>query len=230
MTTYPRYALYYVPSANSALYRFGAEALGYDVYTGETLPFPSELLRDIPDWSEVTREPRKYGFHGTLKAPFALAEGKTEADLIAACEAFASTRSETPVLKPVITRIGGFIAITPGEINDSLNQLAQDCVVDFDPFRAPMTPVDRARRKPESLSETQRSHLDRWGYPYVMEEFRFHMTLTGHLSPERGADILARLQADFVASDAHAVNAIALVKQTNSGDRFNHLRTFAFRA
>ena len=41
------------------------------------------------------------------------------------------------------------------------------------------------RRRPETLSPRQRELLHRRGYPFVMEEFRFHPRLTGGLPQDR---------------------------------------------
>ena len=89
MADYPRYAIYYAPSPGSDLDRFGAQLLGYDAYSGEELPFPNDIIRMAPDWRDLTKDPRKYGFHATLKAPMSLAPGKTEPEILAACESFA---------------------------------------------------------------------------------------------------------------------------------------------
>src|SRR4051812_32481066 len=197
MTDSPRYAIYFAAGVDHALSRFGAELLGYDAYTGNELPFPADASRLAPDWRDITADPRKYGFHATLKAPMALAPGKTEAELLAACVAFAGKARPVPVIRPVVDAISGFIAIIPAEPVDALQELAADCVRAFDDFRICLTAEDRARRRPEKLSERQRDYLDRWGYPYVMEEFRFHMTLTGRLDAERRGPILEMLRARF---------------------------------
>src|SRR5688572_2758569 len=97
-----RYAIYYVPAADSALHRFGAELLGYDAFSGEDLPFPVGILQAAPDWGDLTNDPRKYGFHATLKAPMSLASGKTEVELLAACAAFAATPRAIPQIRPVV--------------------------------------------------------------------------------------------------------------------------------
>ena len=184
MTPFPRYAIYYAPDLDSDLHRFGAALLGYDAGSGDTLPFSADVLAQAPDWAALTDDPRKYGFHGTLKAPFPLAAGHTEADLVAACEKFAATPRAIPAIVPLVRAISGFIAVVPAEPSTDLGALAQDCVEAFDRFRAPMTPEDRARRRPEALTARQVEQLDRFGYPYVRDDFRFHMTLTGRLSPE----------------------------------------------
>ncbi|UWU69796.1 DUF1045 domain-containing protein [Bradyrhizobium sp. NC92] len=229
MTGFPRYAIYFAAGSDSALSRFGAELLGYDAYTGDELPFPQQALHVAPDWREVSADPRKYGFHATLKAPMALSPGKTEADLKAACAAFAAEARPHPVISPIVDSISGFIAVIPAEPVEALEQLAADCVREFDPFRAALTAEDRARRKPEKLSERQRDYLDRWGYPYVMEEFRFHMTLTGRLDAERRGPILQMLRERFAALqlDALAVDRIALFKQDDAKARFRIIGEWA---
>jgi len=229
MTDFPRYAIYFAAGADSALSRFGAELLGYDVYTGDEMPFPADASRVAPDWRDVTADPRKYGFHGTLKAPMALAPGRTEAELIAVCAAFAGKARPMPSIRPVVDSISGFIAVIPTEPVGALQQLAADCVREFDDFRAPMTAEDRARRKPDKLTERQRDYLDRWGYPYVMEEFRFHMTLTGRLDAERRGPILEMLRARFSALglETLAIDRIALFKQDDARARFRFVGEWA---
>ncbi|MHC2622875.1 putative phosphonate metabolism protein [Bradyrhizobium huanghuaihaiense] len=229
MTGFPRYAIYFAAGSDSALSRFGAELLGYDAYTGDELPFPQQALHVAPDWRDVSADPRKYGFHATLKAPMALAPGKTEAELMAACAAFVGKARPFPVIRPVVDAISGFIAVIPAEPVEALQGLAADSVRDFDAFRAPLTAEDRARRRPEKLSERQRDYLDRWGYPYVMEEFRFHMTLTGRLDAERRGPILQMLRERFAGLrlDALTVDRIALFKQDDARARFRIIGEWA---
>ncbi|WFU73269.1 DUF1045 domain-containing protein [Bradyrhizobium sp. CB2312] len=229
MTGFPRYAIYFAAGADSALTRFGAELLGYDAYTGDELPFPADALRIAPDWRDVTSDPRKYGFHATLKAPMALAPGKSEAELSAACVSFAGKARPIPAISPIVDSISGFIAVIPAAPVDALQQLAADCVREFDSLRLALTAEDRARRRPERLSERQRDYLDRWGYPYVMEEFRFHMTLTGRLDAERRGPILQMLRERFAALklDTLTVDRIALFKQDDAKARFRIIGEWA---
>jgi putative phosphonate metabolism protein len=229
MTGFPRYAIYFAAGSDSALSRFGAELLGYDAYTGDELPCPGDALRVAPDWRDITAEPRRYGFHGTLKAPMGLAPGRTEAELVAACAAFAGKTRPIPVIRPVVDSISGFIAVIPAEPVEALQQLAADCAREFDDFRAALTAEDRTRRRPEKLSERQRDYLDRWGYPYVMEEFRFHMTLTARLDAERRGPILAMLRARFAALglDTIEIDRLALFKQDDAKARFGIIGEWA---
>jgi putative phosphonate metabolism protein len=229
MTETPRYAIYYALALHSELDRFGAHLLGYDAFRGETLPFPDGIEQLLPDWRDLTQDPRKYGFHATLKAPMALADDKSEGELLAACAEFAAMPRPIPMIVPVVSAIGDFIAITPSEPSSELQALAADAVSRFDGFRAPLTARDHARRSPDRLPPRQREYLERWGYPYVMEEFRFHMTLTGRLPAERREAVLAILRQRFAALDTNsiAVDRLALFKQSDSGSGFQIVRQYS---
>jgi putative phosphonate metabolism protein len=228
MISFPRYAIYYVAAAGSALDRFGGQLLGYDGFGGEELPFPDGILQSAPDWRELTHDPRKYGFHATLKAPLPLASGKTEAELLAASEIFAGTPRPIPVIRPVVDSISGFIAVVPAERSVELERLAADCVREFDSFRAPLTPEDRTRRNPSALTPRQCEYLDRWGYPYVLEEFRFHMTLTGRLDAVRRQPVLTMLRDRFstLGLKTLAIDRIAVCRQDETDSRFRIISDF----
>jgi putative phosphonate metabolism protein len=227
----PRYAIYYAPASGSELDRFGAHLLGYDAFSGAELPFPDGFAQLVPDWRDLTQDPREYGFHATLKAPLSLATGRTETELLAACETFAGTPRPIPIVQPVVDMISGFIAVVPASPSAELSRLAADCVSRFDRFRAPLAPTDRARRNPAGLTPRQCEQLDRWGYPYVMEDFRFHMTLTGRLPAERRAPILAMLQQRFAAIEIAtlAIDRFALFRQGDAGSRFQIIGCWPFR-
>jgi putative phosphonate metabolism protein len=232
MANYPRYAIYHTPARNSELDRFGAHMLGYDAYGGEDLPFPESVTQAHSDWRDLTQDPRKYGFHATLKAPMTLADGKTEADLVAACKTFATTPRPIPIIEPIVDSISGFIAVIPAQPSAELQQLAADCTREFDPFRAQLTPEDRARRNPEELSPRQRDYLESWGYPYVMEEFRFHMTLTGRLDAFRRRPIVEMLRDRFsaVGLERLAIDRLALLRQDDGASRFRIIAHWPLRA
>lgn len=226
MGIYPRYAIYYAPAPESELSRFGAQLLGYDAHSGTDLPFPDGLTLSRADWLDITKDPRKYGFHATLKAPMTLADGKTEADLAAACETFAATGRRIPVIEPIVDSISGFIAVIPASPSAELAQLAAEVTREFDSFRAPLTPEDRAGRNPAKLTPSQRDYLDRWGYPYVMEDFRFHMTLTGRLDAERREPVMAMLRSRFseIGLRTLAIDRVALFRQDGAASRFRIIR------
>ena len=232
MSNFPRYAIYYAPPAGTALDRFGAHLLGYDAWVGAALPFPDSVMEKVPDWRDLSEDPRKYGFHATLKAPLSLANGETESELLAACADFADQKRPIPVIAPVVSSLSGFIAVIPEAPSNELELLAAECVRTFDCFRAPLTSEERARRRPHKLTPRQVEYLDRWGYPYVMEEFRFHMTLTGRLSEVRHEEVLTMLRSRFARLGLKQleIDRIALFKQTDHSARFTIIGDWPLRA
>jgi len=222
----PRYAIYFVPSADSALYRFGSSVLGYDCYTGETIPYPAELACQAPSWARMVEEPRRYGFHATLKAPFSVLPACTQAQLIDAFESFAISERQTPTIVPVIELLGDFAAVLPRDSESAIDALAARCTTVFDVFRVPLSAHERARRMAAGLSPTQIENLDRWGYPYTFSDFRFHMTLTSRIAPEAQARTLAALRRSFERLCGYqtiAVDRLVLLKQDAAQANFRVL-------
>ena len=221
----PRYAIYFVPPAGSDLYRFGARFLGYDCYTGADLGYPPDAELDPAAWSELTREPRSYGFHATLKAPFHLPPRFTESDLVAELRRFAAIPRALPTIEPAVQGLGRFVAIVARVPSAAVDRLAADCVMAFDRFRLPLTAAEKRGRVGAGLSERQIENLHRWGYPYVFDDFRFHMTLTGPIDADRRTAILTLLRARFAAisSGPLPIAQLVLLRQDPQSGRFRAL-------
>jgi putative phosphonate metabolism protein len=212
----PRFAIYFVPPATTALYRFGAGFLGYDCYTGHDLGYTQKTGLRAAEWAELTREPRKYGFHATLKAPFQLLPKLTEMDLATELRRIAASPRMVPTIEPIVQALGSFVAVVSDRANAAVDRLAADCVTAFEEFRLPLAPEERARRLAAGLSARQIAHLDRWGYPYVFDEFRFHMTLTGPVDGQRRGAIVTLLQAllnHVTGGDPLPIAQLVLVRQ-----------------
>ena len=191
----PRFALYAAPATDHPMHDIAARWLGRDPETGAEYPAMPAAGLDAGRSAALTAAPRKYGFHGTLKPPFALAGGCDEEQLIMALEHFAAARRPLRVaLKPAA--LGSFLALRPEKPSPELDALAADCIRNFDRFRAPASEQELARRRAAGLSERQEQYLRDWGYPYVLDEFRMHFTLTGRIgdAAERQA-VLAHLTA-----------------------------------
>lgn len=180
--TYTRYAVYYVPPQRAAWADFCTAWLGWDMVSGKTLPQPP-VPGDLPlPVSQLTQTPRKYGLHATLKPPFRLAPGRTQGELLAAARELARTLEPAQTEALHLARLGRFLALRPTGEETAINQIAAACVDVLDPFRAAPTHGELEKRRQAGLSPRQQANLDRWGYPYVMEDFRFHITLTGRIS------------------------------------------------
>ena len=93
-----RYAIYFTPEQHDPLTRLAADWLGRDPFTGAATKPPASTVLSPAEIAFHTASARRYGFHATLKAPFRLAEGESQADLEAAMAEFA--RATAPVVIP----------------------------------------------------------------------------------------------------------------------------------
>ncbi len=185
-----RYAVYFAPDRHSPWWAFGAHWLGRDEHDNCALDQPSLAGMGPMELSTITAEPRRYGFHATLKAPFHLSDGIDEATLVARLGKLAQTLSPVPLGQLRVATLGHFVALVPDTEPDGLQALAASCVSGLDDLRAPLTQAELARRQPASLDPRETELLNRYGYPHVMERFRLHLTLTGPVNAPLGQRVL----------------------------------------
>jgi putative phosphonate metabolism protein len=221
-----RFAIYFAPSATSDLWERAATWLGRDASDGDVFDGPVAGI-ERARLLNLTQSANRYGFHATLKAPMALADGAAEADLREALTAFVARHQPLDLGLPKITSLGGFLALTVAE-QDALQDFAAHVVEDFDVFRAPMSVKDRAARVGKGLSERQIELLDAYGYPYVFEEFRFHMTLTDRLDEADAADIASAAGTWFapVLEEPLLLDRLSLFHEADAGTPFRRIADF----
>ncbi|MEO1694264.1 MAG: DUF1045 domain-containing protein [Pseudomonadota bacterium] len=225
-----RYAVYFMPAAGSDLGAFGASVVGRDAETGGAVPPPPRLTETFQTWSEMTAAPRRYGFHATLKAPFRLTDGARETDVLAAATAFAEDQPPIALPRLQVVRLGRFLALTECAASSAVSDFAEAVVRGFDPLRAPMSAQDRARRLAAPLTARQIELLDAWGYPHVLDQFRFHMTLTGPLpdaDAERAKAVLTELFESVEQPDS--IDALTIAKQSAPDADFRVLERLPLR-
>lgn len=226
MNRMKRYAVYYAPPPGPFAERAGAW-LGWDAARGMAVAQPRVPGLPMP-LEDLTAEPRRYGFHGTMRAPFRLAEGVDEAEL------HQQLAGLIPALRGVtldglqLHHLDGFLALTPCGDVTALQGLARRIVEATDCLRAPLNDEDIARRKPESLTALQHAYLMRWGYPHVMELYQFHLTLTGRLIASDAAAIFPILQAHFapVLPQPFVIDDLCLFGEDAQG-RFHLMHRYA---
>jgi putative phosphonate metabolism protein len=226
-----RYAIYWAPPADSMLATFGRSWLGRDTEGRAPSPRPAIDGLHPAGLDALTAEPRRYGLHATLKPPFGLAEGSSPSALIGALAEFAAAAN--PLLLPTLRlcRVERFLALTPSMPCPALDNLAARCVTHFDHFRRPASPAALARRRAAGLSEREEEYLLRWGYPYVLDRFRFHVTLTGPLEASEAERLMPPLA---VLSQPATMMPIlladfALFHESVPGAPFRLIERFAFR-
>lgn len=225
-----RYALYFAPDSQSQLARFGEWVLGRTATQARrddvSNPFP-----DRDRWLALTESPAHYGFHATLKAPFELADDHSFEELKTQVAEFASRHSAVSLPGLLPRALAGFTALTLEHQPDELQRLALSIVETFEPFRRALSASDIERRRQQPLSPRQLELLERFGYPYVDEEFRFHMTLSGPLG-ERDKDYFDWLQDHYrqMVSDTPQLDQLAIYSQTCRTAPFLRLHSYPLAA
>ncbi|HEV7264012.1 MAG TPA: DUF1045 domain-containing protein [Falsiroseomonas sp.] len=212
-----RVAAYWAPRVDDPLHHLGSRWLGRDAETGASIPQPA--LPDL-DIEEITADARRYGLHGTLKPPFHLATGWQELR----ADAMALAARTRPFAMPplVLAEHHGFLALIETVKSAEFKAFCDACVTVLDTHRAPPTEAELDRRRPERMTERQRTHLDRWGYPYVLDEWWFHATLSRRLTPAERAVVEPALAAHLGDAPAlpRRVTELCLFTQATPGASF----------
>ena len=193
-TSEARYAIYFAPPQGTGLERVCSAILGRCVSSGTALQQPAIPGIEPVRWAELTASPRHYGLHATLKPPFFLAKPHDEAALLECVDLIAAKMRPFDLPGLELSLLGSFLALTLTVSCQELEDLARICVTALDHFRRPPRPEELARRRAKGLTANQERLLGLWGYPYVLEKMRFHLTLTGSIpDPQERESVRAAL-------------------------------------
>ncbi|MFC3125831.1 DUF1045 domain-containing protein [Pseudoroseomonas globiformis] len=221
-----RVALYWAPRSDDPLHRLGSQWLGRDAERGVLLGQPE--MNGFNLW-ELTSDARRYGLHATLKAPFHLQRSFPE--FVEAVDDVARSLKpfELPALQ--VSELDGFLALTQKQPSAALQHLAETCVSALDAFRPELTDDEIARRKPDGLGQRDREYLMRWGYPYVFESWRFHVTLSCRLSGDETVLVKPHAERHFQdALAARPVQDICIFSQDGPAEPFRLVHRAGFEA
>lgn len=207
-----RYAIYVTP--DGLLGQRGAEWLGWDMAKAGPVPHPD--VQDV-DVAKITKRPRKYGFHGTIKPPMVLVNGTSIEELKSTATSLTNHLAPVTLAGLGVSRIGGFLALTPLGDTSALATMAATVVKGLDTFRAPAAPEELARRRQRPLSPTQELNLAEWGYPYVMDDFRFHITLTGPLKDSEAITPIVSAHFAPVLPAPYVIDHLTLAGEDSDG-------------
>ncbi|MEJ7688889.1 MAG: DUF1045 domain-containing protein [Variovorax sp.] len=229
-----RHAIYFAPPVDSAWWQAGSEWLGRCAAQGRTLTQPPIAGVPAPVQAQLTRAPRRYGFHATLKAPFALAPSAGMRPLQAALRDICSTHAAFEMPRMKVAQVDDFLALVPDDGDSSaIDALAAACVKRLQPLAAALSEAELERRRKAGLTPEEDALLLRWGYPFVLERFRFHMSLTGALAdaaPDEVEAIERAAEALFGALPAMRFDALSLFAEPTAGADFALVEQMALGA
>jgi len=220
-----RAAIYWAPELDDPLHVAGSAWLGRDAETAATLPQPP-----LDGVGEMTADPRGYELHATLKPPFRLA-GRYQ-DFIADATEWAAAKMPFDLPPLSVQDLKGFLALRESLACPPLHALADSAVAALDHHRAPPTEAELERRRKAMLSPAHEALLARWGYPYVMEHWQFHVTLTRRLSPIEAGRIRPAAEAHFagIADRPRKIGAVCIFTQAAPDQPFLIAERLSFSA
>lgn len=214
-----RYSINFTPPAHDPLTIAAAQWLGRHAFSDLTVEPPAIRGLGIHDIAYNTALPRRSGFHGSLRPSFTLAAGMTEQMLLRELMRFAGRHRPFELPRLEIIRMGGQFALAPAIPSQPMHLLAAAVVMEFERFRAPIPDDELERADPGNLSAGQFANMLRWGDPHVMDEFRFHMMLTGPVQSPDLSRFETGLRSHFepVLSEATVVANLALFVEAEPG-------------
>ena len=217
-----RFAIYFVPDPSEAWAQFCTAWLGWDITSSKAVAHP-ELNNGVGPVSAITAVPRRYGLHATIKPPFRLRAGKSPRALLRTAQDLVADTAPLTLSRLEVSRLSRFLALTVAGETTDLNNMAARMVRGLDDFRAPPSDHELERRRAANLSSAQEENLLKWGYPHVMDQFRFHITLTSKLPKDDLAKTEAALERHLLPNlpNPFTIRELALVGEDEEG--FFHL-------
>jgi len=228
-----RCAVYFVPEVHSDWWLAGSRWLGRCAASGVTYPPPVIDGLEATAFQACTADPRRYGWHATLKAPFRLADGQSLPTVQSALRDLAQRMPAFDMPPLHVTRMGSFLALVPQGDLSQIQATAAACVTELHPLAQALSEADLARRRKAPLTPEQDRLLLAWGYPWVLDEFRFHMSLTGPLNelpPDAQNAVQAAATTHFEGLPTCRFGHLALFVEPQAGADFELVDTMALSA
>ncbi len=227
-----RHAAYFAPAEHSPLAQLGAQWLGRCAQSRRAMRQPEFPTISPETLRACTAAAARYGWHATMKAPFAL---KLGVEMDAVPKAFSSlAQSKKALTLPPLTlrQMGDYLALVPNAPSNALQELAFDCVRALHPLAAPLSDQQLVQRRLTPLTASQDAMLLQWGYPFVGDEFQWHMTLTGSLKGLSQGELQALQEAALqwfgpVLNQALELDAISWFVEPMAGGDLYEAQRFA---
>jgi len=214
-----RYAIYYCPGIHTALGRLGREWLSEALI----LPGISSERRQV-----LLADARRYGWHATIHAPFAPISGASYGDVRSAVTALAETFSAFE-LTLRLDRLAGFLSLRPLVDGIPERALAAACLHKLRPIRASLSD-EALQHRSAGLDKDELALLQKHGYPYVLDRYRFHLTLAAPAGELEELAMRRWLQPRVAALPPARIDALAICREAAPGSPFELLERVALRS
>jgi Protein of unknown function (DUF1045) len=227
-----RYAVYFTPRANTQWALAGSQWLGRCIFSGKVFEAPVVEGMTPNELNALTQEPRRYGWHATLKAPFRLAVNPQAASEGALVDAMTRLVSSMQAFTLPPLRVGmmrNFVALRADGDQKRINAIARACVTNLHYLAQELDEQALARRRKAHLSPEQDRMLVQWGYPWVLEQFQFHLSLSGpvdRLNLDTRWALLNAAQQHFAIEEDCRFDQISLFFEPHPDAPFELIESF----
>jgi hypothetical protein len=228
-----RYAVYFTPSVGTDWHEAGSRWLGRYASSGQSVAQPRIEGIAASTFAALTEDPRRYGWHATLKAPFRLAKGMDEDALAQSMRQLADTMTafSLPTLRAGLIR--NFLAVRPEGDLKKINAIARACTTALHQFVEPLTPSELQRRRNVGLTAEQDRLLMQWGYPWVLDQFQFHFSITSSLNQvdtEMNQLLLDAAKRHFETLEKCRFEQLSLFVEPAPGENFLLVKNFPLKS
>ena len=181
--------------------------------------------------ASATKIPSAYGLHATFKAPFRIKEDVSPFSLQEALQAFCASRKAPGTGRLTLGGHQHYLTMVLKEKEADVDWLAAEVVTKFDRFRAPLTDEDRKAREIEDMTPRQAALLEQFGYPYVLSDFRFHISLAGPLSEPELDEVTRALapRVEPMLSEPLEIEGLTLLGEPEDAGVFQPISRHLFR-
>lgn len=227
----PRHAIFFAPADDSPLGIYGATVLRRRAtdpgeWTNPQIPVNFD---NTAVWRACVETPARYGFHATLQAPFELHPAYTYQTLLDELEVFCSQQQPLLLTELAPRRTRRFDALAFDTQPLEVKEFASTCVQRFNKYCAPLHPQDIVRRQKKALSPTQLSNLEQYGYPYIFDDFNFHMTLSGTMPDDDNGHLQwLRVLFDEMVTETPLLDRLCVFYQADRNEAFVRIAEFKF--
>jgi hypothetical protein len=223
----PKFAIYYIPEADTDFYKLGSAILGYDVRAKRPVKMPAELRRKIKGFnSSWGTDARPYGFHLTIGDSIDFNIGdihRIEAELTSILRCFATKdkftlrKCDTEFIPnwgpPVVLRYNP---------NDQLKLLHALVISRINTIGIGSGYLARYLKAPEQYKTEphKADRIKRFYSPFVLSDFYPHFSLLNPYTGGNRQQLVQELEGIFGGFTDFEVNSICIMVQFNEGENW----------
>ncbi|MFC1975208.1 hypothetical protein ACFLXQ_02275 [Chloroflexota bacterium] len=228
----PKFAVYYIPEADSKFYQLGSSILGYDVRAGKPVTMPSELQLELGKFDLAWRTAAQfYGFHLTIgdAIDFDLNNlPQIETESLAILDCFASPEKFTLYKSQEFIPDWGLPIVLCYDPNEYLRTFHALVVACINPLGTGSGYLERYLENPDQYDDElyKASRIRKFYSPFILGDFAPHFTLLNSYEGANRTKLVQKFERIFSEFTEFTVNSICLLVQYRAEENWVIYREF----